>query len=141
MRIQRKTLTKRITPSGELRISSPELEEFARQHPGRSVVIRVELLPIPPSQKSFAYYWKVVVPEMQRAFYEKGYVLTMEATEKALRQISPVMQDARWEDGKLRTRTKELDEIDAAELNEMIEYLKIYAAENLDCYIEEPEYV
>lgn len=141
MRIQKKTLTKRISPKGELKISSPDLDEFARQHPGRSVVVRVELLPIPPSQKSFAYYWKVVVPEMQRAFYEKGYILTLEATEKVLRQISPVMQDEKWDNGVLRKRTKELDEIDAAELNEMIEYLKIYAAENLDCYIEEPEYV
>lgn len=141
MRIQKKVLTKRISSDGELHLDCVELKEFARLHPNRAVVVRVELLPVEPSKKSFAYYWKVVVPTMQQGFYDKGYVLTLEQTEKVLRQISPCMQDDKWENGKLSKRTKELDEVDASELNEMIEYLKIYASENLDTYIEEPEYV
>lgn len=142
MRIQRLTTTKRISPEGRLSLETPEVQEFCRQHPNRSVIVRVELLPIPPSQKSISYYWKVVVPTVQRGLYDvSGYDLTLSQTDRFIRENIPVTIDERWEDGKIRKRIREIDELDAAEFNELIEQLKVYASEHLFVYIEEPEYL
>lgn len=141
MRIQKQVLTKRISKDGRLVIDSPELQEFARQHPNRSCIVRVELLPIPPSQKVFSYYWQYICPTIQRALYETGGTYTLEQTDRWIREQAPVMRDEHWDGEKVRTRVKEFDEIDSAEMNEFIEWLKEFAAENLDCYIEEPQHI
>lgn len=141
MRTQRVTIARRISPEGKLVLEAPELAEFARIHPGRVVVLRAELLPIPPSEKSFAYYWKVVVPTVQRGFYETGENLTLEQTDRKIRELSPIAIEEKFENGKLKRRVRELDEMDASELNEMIEQFKEIAAESLDVYIEEPMYL
>lgn len=141
MRVQKQTLTKRISKDGRLVIDSPELQEFARQHPNRACVIRVELLPIPPSQKVLSYYWQYIIPTVQRALYDMGDSKTMEQTDRWLRSLAPVMRDEQWTGEKLRSRVMELDEIDSAEFCEYIEWIKEFGAENLDCYIEEAQHL
>lgn len=139
MKSQRITLTKRINKSGTLYLDTPDLQEFCRQHPDRAVIVRVELLPIEPSQKSLSYYWKVVVPTIQRGLYDTGVNYSISQTDKFIRSNMPVTLEETWEDGHVKTRVRTLDELDTAEINELIEQLKIYAAENLYVYIEEPE--
>jgi hypothetical protein len=53
----------------------------------------------------------------------------------------PVCSDERLVKGKLHKRVRTIDELDAAESNEMIEQLKVWAAENLQVYVEEPEMI
>lgn len=142
MRINRKALTQRISPKGQLKLDNNlELQEFARQHPNKVCIVRVELLPVAPSLKSFHYYWVYICPEVQRALYEKGERKSLEQVDRWIREQCPITQDQKWDGEKLRKRVKELDEISTEEFNEMIEWLKEYAAENLDVYIEEPRFL
>lgn len=139
MRIRRITITRRISDKGEISLDLPDVKEFCRQHCGKAVIVRIELLPIEVSEKSLAYYWKVAVPTVQRGLYELGYDLTQAQTDRFIREQIPVCHEERWEGAhKLNDHIKTPDEMDTAEFNEMLEQLKIWAAENLNVYVEEP---
>lgn len=136
MRIRKIAVTRRLNKDGEISLDTPDIKEFCRQHAGKSAIIRIELLPIEPSQKALAYYWKCVIPTIQRELYERGYDLTKSETDEFLRSEMPVTIEESWE-GALKRRIRPLDELDAAELNELIEQIKIWAAVNLEIYVEE----
>jgi len=141
MRVRKIAATRRISESGEISLDLPEIKEFCRQHKGKAVIVRIELLPTPASEKSLAYYWGVVVPTIQRGLYELGNDLTQRETDEFIRSQMPVCSDERLVNGKLHKRVRTIDELDAAEFNEMIEQLKVWAAENLQVYVEEPEMI
>lgn len=141
MRVRKIATTRRISESGEISLDLPEIKEFCRQHKGKAVIVRIELLPTPASEKSLAYYWGVVVPTIQRGLYELGNDLTQRETDEFIRSQMPVCSDERLVNGKLHKRVRTIDELDAAEFNEMIEQLKVWAAENLQVYVEEPEMI
>jgi hypothetical protein len=136
MRIRKIAVTRRIS-KGEISLETADIKEFFRQHEGKAVIVRIELLPVEPSEKAKAYYWKVIVPTIQRCLYERGYDLTKRETDEFLRDQMPVCKEETYEGGKLKERLKEVEELDAAELNEMIEQIKIWAADNLEIYVEE----
>lgn len=139
MRIRKIAITRRISDKGKISLDVPDVAEFCRQHCGKAVIVRIELLPTEVSEKSLAYYWKVAVPTVQRGLYELGYDLTQKQTDKFIREQMPVCHEERWEGiRKLKDRIKTADEMDTAEFNEMMEQLKIWAAENLNVYVEEP---
>lgn len=139
MRVRKIAVTQRISDKGEINLETADVQEFCRQHKGKAVIVRIELLPTPASEKSRAYYWKVAVPTVQRGLYETGENLTLEQTDRFIRSQMPVCIDERLVKGKMHRRVRETDELDTAEFNEMLEQLKIWAAENLQAYIEEPE--
>lgn len=139
MRVRKIAITQRISDKGEINLETADVKEFCRQHKGKAVVVRIELLPTPASEKSLAYYWKVVIPTIQRGLYELGNDLTQEATDEFVRGLMPVCLDERLIKGRMHRRVRPIDELDAAEFNEMIEQLKVWAAENLQVYVEEPE--
>ena len=118
-------------------MDTPDVKEFCRQHEGKAAIVRIELLPTEPSEKSKAYYWKCVVPTIQRELYDRGYDITKAETDEFLRSEMPICRDETYEKGKLRARIKDIEELDTAELNEMIEQVKIWAAQNLEIYVEE----
>ena len=139
MRIRKLALARRISDKGVLSLDVPDVQEFCRQHCGKSVIVRIELLPTEVSQKSLAYYWKVAVPTIQRGLYELGYELTQKQTDKFIREQMPICHEERWEGIlQLKDRIRKPEELDTAEFNEMMEQLKIWAAENLQVYVEEP---
>ena len=135
MRIRKIAVTRRL--SSELSLDTPDVKEFCRQHEGKPAIIRIELLPTEPSEKAKAYYWKYIIPTIRRELYERGYDFTNEETDNLIRNIMPVCIEETYEGGKNKRRTKEIEELDAAEINELIEQIKIWAAENLEIYVEE----
>lgn len=141
MRIRKIAITRRINKDGEISLDLPDIKDFCRQHKGKAVIVRIELLPTEVSEKSLAYYWKVAVPTVQRALYELGDNLTMEQTDALIRSQMAVCVEETWDGKALKKRVRGLDELDSSEFNEMMEQLKIWAAENLYAYVEEPHWI
>jgi len=118
-----------------------EVNEFLKLHKGERVTVRFFVAPKGSSEALKGYYYNYVVPTVRRALYETGERLTEEQTEKFLREQSPVMCVANFDTStsKYTTHIKEIAEVGNAELIEHIEFIKQFAAEELNTFIEEPK--
>lgn len=118
-----------------------EVNEFLKLHKGERVTVRFIVAPKGSSEALKGYYFNYVVPTVRRALYETGERLTEVQTEKFLREQSPVMCVAKFDTStsKYTTHIKEIAEIGNAELIEHIEFIKQFAAEELNTFIENPK--
>jgi hypothetical protein len=96
------------------------------------------------------YYTNKVVPDIRDAYWQMGEHMTLKATEKHLREISPICWKE-WFDENSQSWQSELREIvdldrgkeevrdfDNSELVQHLEFLKQFAAENLSVFIDDP---
>lgn len=128
-----------IDNEGHLKCYKQEMNEFFRQHKGKKIVIKFEVLGDEPSASLKAYYYKVVVQAFVQALWERGTRKTQEDVEYMLRTLSPIMIAETFEnDGNVNRRVKRISEITHEELCEHIETLKQFAAEDFGIYIEDP---
>lgn len=118
-----------------------EVNEFLKLHKGERITVRFFVAPKGSSEALKGYYFNYVVPTVRRALYETGERLTEEQTEKFLREQSPVMCVANFDTStsKYTTHIKEIAEVGNAELIEHIEFIKQFAAEELNTFIEDPK--
>jgi hypothetical protein len=118
-----------------------EVNEFLKLHKGERVTVRFFVAPKGSSEALKGYYFNYVVPTVRRALYETGERFTEEQTEKFLREQSPIMCVANFDTStsKYTTHIKEIAEVGNAELIEHIEFIKQFAAEELNTFIEEPK--
>lgn len=130
-----------VNNNGGLSLYMGEVNEFLKLHKGERVTVRFFVAPRSSSEALKGYYFNYVVPTVRRALYETGERLTEEQTEKFLREQSPVMyeQKADIETSKYTTHIKEIAECGNAELIEHIEFIKQFAAEELNTFIENPK--
>ena len=130
-----------VNNNGGLSLYMGEVNEFLKLHKGERVTVRFFVSPRSSSEALKGYYFNYVVPTVRRALYETGERLTEQQTEKFLREQSPVMceQKADIETGKYATHIKEIAECGNAELIEHIEFIKQFAAEELNTFIENPK--
>lgn len=138
MRVTRKTIYGKTDAKGILHCYFGELEEFCKLHPSRGLIIRAEVQPIEPSERTKNYYFGYCVSEMQGAMLLAGDRLTREQVDLELRKNCPICIEETREEGHWRRRVKEFDELDQAEANEFIEWLYQYAAENYNKILDSP---
>lgn len=140
MRKKEITSTGTIDKNGRLAMIMGEINQFFAQHKGSRVFARFTIVPEKTSAALRGYYYNCVVPTFKAAIWESGERLTDEQTERRLRELSPIMYDQTpdAETGKYATRLREINELSAAELIDHIDHLKQLAAENYNCYIEDP---
>ena len=138
MRVVRKTLYGKTDSKGNLHCFFGELEEFCKLHPNRGIILRAEIQPIEPTERTKNYYYGYCVPEMQAAMLMSGERLTREQVDAELRKNCPICLEERMDQGHWHCRVKELDEMDQAEVNEFIEWLYQYAAENYNKILDSP---
>lgn len=141
MRVRAKTMVGRINEHGEILGSWGMVQDFCNLHKGKAVIVRVELQPIEPSEKTRNYFFGYCVPEMQGAFMTAyGEHLTREQTYNRIRDLCPLFSEQeRLADGAWKTRLKEFEELDQAEANEVIEWLFQFAAENFSLVLDSPQ--
>lgn len=138
MRLRRKTIVGKITPTGELNAPWQVLEDFCSMHKGRGVILRAEILSKEPSEKTKAYYFGYIVPEVQEAVAQVyGERFTKSQTDEWLRKQCPLFIEETRENGKWRARIKEFEELDPAEANEAIEWVFQFAGENLNLILDD----
>ena len=138
MRVRSKLLWGKIDAFGELRISKEEIAEFCRLHPGRSVAVRLDIVPKEASEATSCYYYGYLLHTVQGIFLEAGERMTKAQIDAYLRSLCPICYEEKWENGELKSRVREYEEMDQAEINEYIEYLYQYFAENYQCVLESP---
>lgn len=117
-----------------------DLNTFLSHHKGHRFTIQIRVQEKDKSKEFLAYYWHVVVPKMKRAFFEIGYYYRKkEAVDLECRKLCGIYHEIPKEDMTgYSYRLKTISEMGTTELYNYIELLKIYAAENLSVYIDDP---
>lgn len=66
--------------------------------------------------------------------------MTIMEVEERLREISPICNNYIWNGQEYCNNIKLINDLDNSEMNEHIDFLKQYAAENLYLIIDDPKY-
>lgn len=139
MRVRSKTIVGRIGPRGELNAPWDVMAEFLSLHKGKAVILRAEIQPVEATEKTRNYFFGYVLPEIQNAFMEQGEHLTKAQTYDRLRDWCPLFHEEKRENGKWRDHVKEFEELDQAQVNEVIDWLFQFSAENLNLILDNPQ--
>lgn len=85
--MQKLELTGFIDDNGKLTIHHrPALEEWARQNPGRNILVKFERRGAKRSSPQCRYYFGVVVQSVMQGFRDIGYYMTKDETHYWLKQ-------------------------------------------------------
>lgn len=130
------TILGRISPVGKIEIiEKDEYTSFISQNKGKDIVLTLE-----SSHGSkyglTGYYYAHVLPKLQEGFRSKGEILTLESTCSKTRRAAGIIEES-FING-YQFRLKGISELKHYELFDYIDWCKIYAAEFLDVYIDDP---
>ena len=123
-----------IGEDGCLHIPMDRLNPFFADHKGRRVVVQFEAVEPKSTAAQQAYYYNYVVPTIQQALREKGTRKREDETDRFL--ISQYPGDLHAEPGTFVTTGRQLSQ---TQMFEFIEWLKQYAAEWLQVYVDDPK--
>ena len=139
MRVRRKTVVGRIGERGEILCSWNMVQDFLASHKGKPVIMRLEIQPSEPSERTKNYFFGYCVPEAQNAFMsEYGEHLTKEQTYDKIRELCPLFKRQERENGKWRTTYLEFEDLAQEEANDAIEWLSRFLAEEFSCILDMP---
>lgn len=138
MRLRKKTIIGKIDSHGEPIIPWNTFKDFCSLHKDKGIIVRAEIMSKEPSEKVKAYYFGYIVPEIQEALMQTyGERFTKSKTDEWIRSQCPLFLDETREEGKWRTRVREFEELDPAEVNEAIEWIFQFASENLNLILDD----
>lgn len=120
----------RINENGGLLVPNEVIRDFCRKHPGARVLLKMTALSKDQSAAQRGYYWGYIIPECRKALAEKGTLYKDSATDEFLRTECPLC----WRDGDCLS----VADFDAEDMAAYIEWIKQYAAENLNVFIDDP---
>lgn len=117
-----------------------ELKAFFKEHKGERIVARFQASPAGSSEALKGYYYHYVVPMCQQGLRETGERLTEQQTERKLREWSPICwaETVNIESGKYDLTLREIKDMSNGELLDHLDFVKMFAAENLSVYIDDP---
>ena len=116
-----------ITNGGKMRLPMNRINEFFDKNKGKRLIITFEVAEHGSSEALQGYYFKYIVPTIQQALWKTGDRRRTAEVQDWLLNISPVCEGI-----------TDIHKLSNADMIEHIEWLKQFAAENLDVYIEEP---
>jgi len=117
-----------ITEKG-LSLPMEIVRDFCRKNAGRRAVVRIECFDRKTSAAQRGYYYGYIVPEVRAGLAELGTLLTDEQVDGFLRTECPLC----WKGG----APVSVAEMDFQQMGEFIDWIKVYAAENLSVFIED----
>lgn len=128
-----------VDNSGKLRMPMADVNDFFQKHKGDRIVAKFMAYPKETSDALKGYYYNYVVPTIRQALRDVGDAKTDKETDEYLREVCPLcVCQTHTEDG-WASKSIELDEMGNEQIIEFIEWLKMWSAENLSVYIEEPK--
>lgn len=122
-----------IGPDGRLRMPMDRLNAFFAKHKGERVVVRFDAAAPGSTALQLAYYYNYIVPTVCDALHEQGTRITEKDTDRWL--ISQYPGGFNY-DGIPQIVARQLTK---TQMNDFLEWLKQFAAENLFVYIEDPK--
>lgn len=137
MRLRTLILWTRIGERGGLKIPADRVARFSALHKGRSVLIRMEVQSIEPTERMTNYFFGYVVKEMRRAFDSIGESLTEEQTYNKIRENCPVFLEEKRENGSWKVRAKEWEELSVEEAVEAISWIQRWASMEFEWVIDD----
>lgn len=118
-----------IGEDGKLRCPQDRLGMFYLDHKGERALIKIEAIERHASQAMFRYYFGYVLPTLRQAFARTGRLLTEKQTHAFMWETYP---------GEHRIE-QDIRETPRSQVAGFLAWLKWYAAEWLDTYIEDPK--
>lgn len=113
------------------------LIEWFSQNKEKNILVTFRLDDESLSKKYLFRYKYHILPQVQQAFNESGEHLTLDQVESKLQQISPLLQEHSYVNGKIYTSYKDVDNLTNQEMYHFIEHVIRICAENLNFIINE----
>lgn len=114
----------KIDKYGNVLLPMWEVSDFLGQFKGQRVVVTFRAFEPGPSAQQMGYYWAYVIPNIKAALLRKGERKTEQQVDEWLRREAGFLT----EDG----------EMTVSRMSDYLEWLKQFAAENLEVFIEDP---
>lgn len=108
------------------------LNAYFAANKGKRVIVRFEAAEHGSTEAQLAYYFNYIVPTIQKALYETGEPKTERQTDEWLRSQCAVCTSG-WGD------LMDARQMSKTDFSIYLDWLKQFAAENLDVYIEDPK--
>ena len=125
-----------IGADGKLRMPMDRVNQFFAGHKGARVVATFEVAAPGSTEAQKGYYYNYIVPTIQQALAGLGDRLSADGVDAFL--IGEYPGDTRRADGTEAVRGRELNQ---CQMSDFIGWLKQFAAENLDTYIEDAKII
>lgn len=139
MRLRRKTIVGKIDSKGNLSAPWKILEDFCSMHKDRKLILRAEIMPKEPSEKTKGYFFGYIVEELQGFLMEVyGERFTKEQSYDWIRKQCPFFAREERVDGEWKSYLIDFEDLDQAEANEVIEWTIQYCAENFNQILDYP---
>lgn len=117
-----------VTEKG-LSLPMEVVREFCRHNVGRRVVVKIEIFDRGTTAAQRGYYFGYIVPEVRAGLAELGTLLTDEQVDGFLRTECPICH----KDGDVLG----FGDLPLWKAGQFIDWIKMYAAENLGVFIED----
>ena len=117
---------------GKMRLPMDRLNAFFAEHKGQRIIIQVEAAAPGSTAAQIAYYYNYIVPTIVEALKEQGTRKSESAVDRWLVEQYPGEKE--YEGMELQTG----GQLTKTMMNDFLEWLKQFAAENLFVYIDDP---
>ena len=115
-----------IGGDGRLRMPMDRLNAFFAEHKGERVIVQFEAAAPGSSGLQLAYYYNYIIPTVSHALIEQGSRMTAEQIDN-------------WLVAEYGSDKENARRFDIHTMSDFLEWLKQFAAENLNVYIEDPK--
>lgn len=140
MRLRRKTIVGRINPKGEIEAHWQTLYDFCSLHKDSGVIIRAEIMPKEPSEKTKNYFFGYLISEMQGILMQEyGERYTKDESYDWVRKQCPLFIQEERVNGEWKKTYKDFEDLSQSEANEVIDWLIQYCAENFYQILDYPQ--
>ncbi len=126
----------RISETGQLLLPMERLAQEFIKHKGQRVVLKIEFATPGTSIAQLSYYYNYIVPTIVLALHKQGTRKSEKAVDKWLMAQYPGDKEERQLG--LGTDVEEAFGLNRSQMQEFLEWLKQFAAENLEVYIDDP---
>lgn len=126
----------RISDTGQLLLPMERLAQEFIKHKGQRVVLKIEFATPGTSIAQLSYYYNYIVPTIVLALHEQGTRKSEKAVDKWLMAQYPGDKEERQLG--LGADVEEASGLDRSQMQDFLEWLKQFAAENLEVYIDDP---
>lgn len=123
-----------VGADGKLRLPMDRVNGFLAGHKGERIIAVFYAAGRDATELQQGYFYNYVLPTVQEAFHKLGDRLSEDVVESFLFEQYPGI--FRTADGSRAAQGRELNR---EQMGEFLDWLKQYAAENLDVYIEDPK--
>ncbi len=124
-----------IGKDGKLRLPMDRLNAFFAKHPGERITVQFTAAVAHSTAAQTAYYYNYIIPTVAAALYEQGTRMSEKNVDKWLVEQYP--GDKTESVLGVGEEITEAREFDKNQMSDFIDWLKMYAVENLNVYVED----